>query len=169
MSNPGVLVIDDDPAVREALDETLGREGYTLLFAQDGREGLDRLRDDSPNLVILALRMPGVDGLEFLRRISVKKTDPYSVIVLTAFGDDATIKACYESGVAGLLRKPFNITELRASVYQALRSKAVINQLQSTVSEWRRYSQVFRSLVEVANGAFAWISGRGQFLYANEA
>ena len=67
--NERILVVDDDEGVREAIKLTLEYEGYTCLFARSGQEGLDRAAADSPDLVLLDVKMPGMDGLEVLRRM----------------------------------------------------------------------------------------------------
>ena len=108
MANPSVLIIDDDAAVREAVAEDLMREGYQLHFANNGREGLERVQDVSPTVIILDLRMPVMDGHEFLSRLDIKPSDPYSVVVLTAYGDADSVKSAYDAGVSTFLKKPFN-------------------------------------------------------------
>lgn len=87
MAEPSVLVIDDDAAVRDAVAEDLKREGYELHFANNGREGLERVQDITPTVIILDLRMPVMGGHEFLSHLDLKPSDPYSVVVLTAYGD----------------------------------------------------------------------------------
>ena len=69
MSTPSVLVIDDEDAVREAVAEALKREGYDLVFAGNGQDGLSRIQERTPTVIILDLRMPVMDGLEFLSKI----------------------------------------------------------------------------------------------------
>jgi len=70
MTQPRVLVIDDDAAVREAVAEDLKREGYDLHFATNGVEGLQRLQEIDPTVIILDLRMPVMDGQEFLTQFA---------------------------------------------------------------------------------------------------
>ena len=113
MPNPSVPVIDDEPAVRAAVAEDLRREPYELVFAENGKEGLAMVEDSTPIVIILDLGMPVMDGLEFLERIALQPTDPYSVIVLTGHGSAKDIKLCYEAGVSIFLKKPFNLFEVR--------------------------------------------------------
>lgn len=133
MSTPSVLVIDDEDAVREAVAEDLKREGYDLVFAGNGQDGLSRLQERTPTVIILDLRMPVMDGLEFLSNIRLKPTDPYSVIVLTGHGNADAVKECYEAGVTVFLKKPFNLYEVRGVVRNAIAMKQLTNHLDDLV------------------------------------
>ncbi len=129
MSKPGVLIVEDEATVRTVVVEGLKREGYDFLHAVNGEEGLAMARDHLPTVIILDLRMPVIDGLEFLARVSLKPSDPYSVIVLTGHGDDSAVKVCYDAGVINFLRKPFNLHELRGAVRNAMALKQLTNEL----------------------------------------
>lgn len=133
MPNPRVLVIDDEEAVREAVAEDLKREGYDMAFAPNGQEGLSLVREQTPTVIILDLRMPVMDGLEFLSSIQLKPTDPYSVIVLTGHGNAEAVKQCYEAGVTIFLKKPFNLYEVRGVVRNAIAIKELTNHLDDLV------------------------------------
>lgn len=129
MSKPSVLIIDDEHTMRSVVVEGLKREGYDFLHAVNGEEGLALVRDHLPTVIILDLRMPVMDGLEFLARVSLKPSDPYSVIVLTGHGDDSAVKVCYDAGVINFLTKPFNLYELRGAVRNAMALKQLTNEL----------------------------------------
>ncbi|PKB78133.1 MAG: hypothetical protein BZY88_19865 [SAR202 cluster bacterium Io17-Chloro-G9] len=133
MSTPSVLVIDDEDAVREAVAEDLKREGYDLVFAGNGLDGLSRLQERTPTVIILDLRMPVMGGLEFLAKIKLKPTDPYSVIVLTGHGNADAVKECYDAGVTIFLKKPFNLYEVRGVVRNAIAMKQLTNHLDDMV------------------------------------
>ena len=135
MTQPSVLVIDDDAAVREAVAEDLKREGYDLHFATDGMEGLKRLQEIDPTVIILDLRMPVMDGQEFLTQLRLKPSDPYSVVVLTAYGDADAVKSCYDAGVSTFLKKPFNLFEIRGVVKNAIAIKQLSTHLEELVEE----------------------------------
>ena len=135
MANPSVLVIDDDAAVREAVAEDLKREGYQLHFANNGREGLERVQEVSPTVIILDLRMPVMDGHEFLSHLDLKPSDPYSVVVLTAYGDADSVKSAYDAGVSTFLKKPFNLFEVRGVVRNAIAIKQLSTHLDEMVQE----------------------------------
>lgn len=133
MSKPRVLIIDDEPKVREVVVESLKREGYDFLHAENGEEGLTLARNHLPTVIILDLRMPVMDGLEFLARVSLEPSDPYSVIVLSGHGDDSAVKGCYDAGVINFLRKPFKLHEMRGAVRNAVALKQFTNDLRHRV------------------------------------
>ena len=113
--------------------EDLKREGYELTFAGNGQDGLSRLQEQTPTVIILDLRMPIMGGLEFLASIKLKPTDPYSVIVLTGHGNAEAVKQCYEAGVTIFLKKPFNLYEVRGVVRNAIAMKQLTNHLDDMV------------------------------------
>lgn len=147
MTRPSVLIIDDELAVREAVAEDLRRENYDLLFANNGAEGLQLSRETQPTAIILDLRMPVMDGLEFLSRIDVQPADPYAVVVLTGHGDSTAMKQCYDAGVSIFLKKPFNIYEVRGAVKNAVTVKLLTNHLDDLVKE--RTAEVDQRMREV--------------------
>lgn len=123
MTNPSVLIIDDDFAVREAIGAGLRLEGYDLLFAENGAEALEVLKESTPRVVILDLKMPVMDGLEFLSNLRLNPSDAFSVVVLTANMDDESAEACYQAGVSALVKKPFGLNELRGAVQTAITNR----------------------------------------------
>ena len=135
MTNPIVLIIDDEPAVREVVAEGLKREGYDFLHAENGKEGLALAQQHLPTVIILDLRMPVMDGLEFLAKVSLKPSDLHSVIVLTGHGNDNAVKECYDAGVSNFLRKPFKLHEIRGAVKNAMALKQFTNHLDNLVGE----------------------------------
>ena len=135
MLGANVLVIDDDPAAREAVAEDLKREGFDLFFAENSQEGLRLIQEVAPTVIILDLRMPVMDGREFLDNINLRPSDRYSVIVLTGHGDSMAVKACYETGVSSFIKKPFNLFEIRGVVKNAIAAKQLTTQLDEMVQE----------------------------------
>ncbi len=138
MSQATVLVIDDEEAIREAVAEDLKREGYRLVFAENGSQGLERLAESAPTVIILDLRMPVMDGFEFLKAIDHRPESPFLVVVLTGHGDADAIKTCYDSGVSNFIKKPFNLYEIRGVVKNAVAVKQLTNQLDELVKERTR-------------------------------
>lgn len=135
MTQATVLVIDDEEAIREAVAEDLKREGYRLVFAENDNQGLERSEDSAPTVIILDLRMPVMDGFEFLKAINLRPERPYLVVVLTGHGDADAIKICYDSGVSTFIKKPFNLYEIRGVVKNAVAVKQLTNQLYELVKE----------------------------------
>lgn len=119
---PALLVIDDDPRLRDLLAEYLGGRGHQVETAPDGDAGLQRALAGGDDLVVLDLMMPGRDGLSVLRDLRARSAVP--VIVLTARGDDADRIVGLELGADDYLAKPFNPRELLARIDAVLRRSA---------------------------------------------
>jgi len=119
---PGsILVVDDDPINRRLLARTLTAQGHDVVTAEDGREALDVLRAEAPDIVLLDVVMPEMDGVTALERI---KRDPAlrstPVIMVSALEDFASVVRCIELGAEDYLQKPFNPVLLRARVNAGL-------------------------------------------------
>ena len=123
-----VLVIDDEEVVVAAVTKHLKRD-YTVISAGDGKGGLELFIKERPILIILDLRMPEMDGVEFLEKLKPCPEDPYCVIVLTGHGSDEDMERCFDLGVSAFLHKPFNVFELRGIVRNCVALKRVENEL----------------------------------------
>ena len=114
-----VLVVDDDPDILEALSEILEAEGFEVRRARNGQEALDRLSEALPDLVLLDLMMPVMDGREFSRRMRQRDdTRGVQVVVLSADRDVAA--QARDLGAVGHLAKPFELDDLLVMVKKAL-------------------------------------------------
>lgn len=114
-----ILVVDDDPEIRGLLKRGLNYEGYTVDTASDGKEALVKARDQEPDLVILDIMMPGIDGIEVSKRLRQGSDVP--ILMLTAKGTVADRVAGLDSGADDYLVKPFVFDELLARVRALLR------------------------------------------------
>jgi DNA-binding response OmpR family regulator len=114
-----VLVVDDEPIVREVVIRYLEREGYRTLEAEDGEVARRVLARSSPDIVVLDVMLPGADGLELCRWI--RSTSELPVILLTARGDEADRIVGLELGADDYVTKPFSPRELAARVKTVLR------------------------------------------------
>jgi len=126
---PTVLVVDDEPIVRDVVVRYLEREGFTTLQADDGDRARELLERGSPDLVVLDVMLPGTDGLELCRWIRSRSQLP--VILLTARGEEADRIVGLELGADDYVTKPFSPRELIARVRTVLRRSAG----EQTVSE----------------------------------
>jgi DNA-binding response OmpR family regulator len=122
MNATRVLVVDDEPMVREVLSRYLEKEGYTVVLAGDGEQALLAYERDLPDLVLLDLMLPRVDGLEVFRRI--REQAPTPVIMLTALGEETDRVVGLELGADDYVTKPFSPREVVARVRTVLRRGA---------------------------------------------
>jgi two-component system phosphate regulon response regulator PhoB len=116
-----VLIVDDDPELRLLARRALDKDGHSIREATDGAQGLERIADWRPDLVVLDLVMPEMDGLEVLRRLrSEPATKRLPVLVLTAHGDETSTRAGFDLGATDYLTKPFSMPQLAARVRACL-------------------------------------------------
>jgi two-component system OmpR family response regulator len=114
-----VLVVDDDPTVSEVVARYLERDGYAVETVADGRTALDRALAEPPDLVILDLMLPGIDGLEVCRRL--RALAPVPIVILTARGQENDRIVGLDLGADDYVAKPFSTKELVARVRAVLR------------------------------------------------
>jgi two-component system response regulator AtoC len=118
-----VLVVDDEPNLRKILAAQLSRDGYDVLVAEDGEQGLSLLRENHIDLVVTDLKMPKVDGMTLLRE-AVKENPDLPVVMITAHGTVDTAVEALKLGAFDYLTKPFDKDEVRQVVAKALKTKA---------------------------------------------
>ena len=118
-SPPRILVVEDDPTVSEVVTRYLEREGFVVEVAYDGAVALERALADPPELVVLDLMIPSLDGFEVCRRL--RATAPVPVIMLTARGEEADRIVGLELGADDYVSKPFSPRELTARIKAVLR------------------------------------------------
>jgi DNA-binding response OmpR family regulator len=111
--------VDDDPTVADVVGRYLMRDGHTVERVHDGQEALLRIAEQPPDLVILDLMLPGMDGLEVCRRLRAQW--PIPVVMLTALGDEADRLIGFETGADDYVTKPFSPRELAMRVRSVLR------------------------------------------------
>ncbi|NEU30433.1 response regulator [bacterium LRH843] len=107
-----ILVVDDQFGIRVLLCEVLQKEGYQMFDAENGVQALDIVEKEQPNLVLLDMKMPGMDGLEILKRIK-KDNGHITVIMMTAYFELNLICEAMNLGAATHFAKPFDINDIR--------------------------------------------------------
>jgi CheY-like chemotaxis protein len=116
-----IVVADDEEDIVRLVAFVLRRRGYTVLEAQTGEEALDLIRRERPDLAVLDLRMPGMDGLEVMRALAADETvEPLPLIMLSASAQQAEIEAGLSAGVAAYVAKPFTPQHLAGVVADVL-------------------------------------------------
>jgi two-component system, OmpR family, KDP operon response regulator KdpE len=119
-SPPKVLVIDDEPPIRKLLRMGLSAHGYEILEAPSGRVSLELLEQEKPDLVILDLGLPDIQGLDLLRMIR-SRNESVPIVVLSSRGDEAGKVQALDLGADDYVTKPFGMDELLARMRAALR------------------------------------------------
>lgn len=152
-----MLIVEDDPEVRQVLSELFGENGYQGLVAGDGEEGLEVFRSRRPPLVVTDLKMPKLDGVELVRR--VKALDPdAAVVVLTGYGEVETAIETLKMGAADYITKPLNLDELLIAAERALeRRRLTIENREHQETLERRVQEQTQELaraLEATEGAY---------------
>jgi len=120
-----ILVVEDEQLVRQGLEDNLMLEGYSVICCANGNEGLEKFEAEAPDLVIMDLMMPEMDGLELCRRIRSSERPQTPVMMLTAKSSEVDKVVGLELGADDYLTKPFGMRELFARVKALLRRYSV--------------------------------------------
>jgi len=141
-----ILIVEDEPALQETLAYNLKKEGYTVEAVGDGREALDLARKLKPDLIVLDLMLPSLDGFEITRILRKEMTTP--ILMLTARDDEIDRVVGLEVGADDYLTKPFSMRELVARVKAQLRRARLIREeLGSQSTETPQEKLTFGNLV----------------------
>jgi DNA-binding NtrC family response regulator len=119
-SEKSILIIDDDPHVRRLLSEFFGKKHYRLREAGGGEEGLQMASAERPSVVLLDMRMPGMDGMETLRRLLALHPGLGVVIMTGSHRDESSVQEALELGAYGYVLKPFDFLYLELVVTSKL-------------------------------------------------
>lgn len=118
-----ILVVDDERHIVRLVEVNLTRAGYDIVTAYDGIEALEKVKAEKPDMIVLDVMMPRMDGFEVLKRLQADPdTQDIPVIMLTAKAQDADIFRGWSSGVSSYLTKPFNPRELLTFVERIFQS-----------------------------------------------
>lgn len=118
-----ILIVDDQYGIRILLNEVFQKEGYNTYQAANGVQALEIVEKNSPNLVLLDMKIPGMDGIEILKRMKVIDKD-IRVIIMTAYGELDMIQEAKDLGALTHFAKPFDIDEIRGAVRKYLPIKS---------------------------------------------
>jgi two-component system, response regulator, stage 0 sporulation protein F len=119
-----VLIVDDQYGIRILLNEVLQKEGYDTYQAANGLQALEIVQENVPDLILLDMKIPGMDGIEILKRVKALYPD-MKVIIMTAYGELDMIQEAMDLGAITHFAKPFDIVDIREAVkkYLALPSQ----------------------------------------------
>lgn len=155
-----ILIVDDDSGARAALEGVLLGQGYRLAFASDGSSALAQAAELTPDLILLDVMMPGMDGFDVCRRLRADaRLSTAPIILITALDDRASRVQGIEAGADDFVSKPFDRVELRARVRTVTR----LNRYRRLLAERARFEWV----VEQADEGYLMLDACGVVLYAN--
>jgi DNA-binding NtrC family response regulator len=129
-----ILIIDDDPLIRKTLSSYLSKRNFEVFVAEDGEQGFQKFEESSPDIVILDIRLPDIDGLEELRHIKARNKNA-CVIIMTAYDDMKTTVEAIKSGAYEYLVKPLDFVELDLTVDKAFQMQHLEDKLSYLVEE----------------------------------
>ena len=129
-----ILIIEDDPLVRKTLASQLAKKGFDITVAETGEAGVRTFAESSPDLVLLDVRLPDIDGLEVLRRIKERNRRAV-ILVMTAFDDMKTTVEAVKLGAFEYLVKPLNTTELDLTIDKAFQVRSLEERVSYLVEE----------------------------------
>ncbi len=156
-----ILIVDDTETGREILDALLQSPAYQLVFASNGPEALEKAAAYSPDLILLDVMMPGMDGFEVCRRLRANpRLAEIPIILVTALDDRQSRLQGIEAGADDFVTKPFDHAELRARVRTITR----LNRYRRLLDERARFEWV----VEQADDGYILLGPKNEMLYANE-
>jgi DNA-binding response OmpR family regulator len=121
-NNSTILIVDDQPSARKVLQGLLAKQGYTLAFAESGQEALSKAIEVVPDLILLDVMMPDMDGFEVCKRLRADQAlAEVPVVMVTALDDQDSRLMGLEAGADDFISKPFNHVELQARVQSITR------------------------------------------------
>jgi putative two-component system response regulator len=160
-----ILVVDDDPAVSDILSRFLSREGYNVTTARSGREALERVGERHPDLILLDVMMPEMDGFTVCQRLKDnRQTALIPITMLTGSDDYENRRRGIEAGADDFLSKPFEQNMLRARIRSQLRLKRLVDQLEDTETVIFTLAQVVEAKDAYTEGHLRRLRSYGQRL-----
>ena len=168
-----ILLIDDETDVRNSLSKFIKKLGHTVSCAKNGDDGIRKFNHENVDLVITDIRMPGMDGIELLRRIKQVQRSPAIVIVITGHGDMENAIKALKYGAYDYLQKPIDVRELAITIersieYAALRRK--YSKLKDTFSkQLAKKTEALKGTAEQFREAFLQEVGLGDMQVHSDA
>src|SRR3954469_1964112 len=120
-----ILIVDDQYGIRILLNEVLQKEGYDTYQAANGLQALEIVQENVPDLILLDMKIPGMDGIEILKRVKALYPD-MKVIIMTAYGELDMIQEAMDLGAITHFAKPFDIDDIRKAVAKHLKTSSSV-------------------------------------------
>lgn len=117
-----ILIVDDQKGVRRLLEELFKKDGWEVQLAADGKEAIQRADEFLPDIILMDMKMPNMNGLE-ASRIILNNISDLDIIMMTAYGEMDVVKEALDAGVKKCITKPFDIINLRDTVNQMAAGK----------------------------------------------
>jgi two-component system sensor histidine kinase/response regulator len=157
MNTPSILVVDDEPNNFDVIETFLNEQDYILHYAAGGQEALDSLNIFLPDVILLDVMMPGLDGIEVCRRIkAMPQWHPVPIIMVTALTSKEDLARCIEAGADDFISKPVNSLELRARVKSMLRIKQQYDRINTLYSLQENTIDVLQNNLDELCGNLAY-------------
>ena len=121
MKKSKILIIDDEVEICSLLKEYFEEDGHTVSCSHDGLEGVEKVKSFDPAIILLDMRMPGIDGSEALKKI--KELTPSPVLCVSAVIDNKVVEECLQNGAYAYVFKPINLEDLSATIESVLKAK----------------------------------------------
>ncbi len=169
---PLILVADDDLTIQEVLQAKLEKSGYRVVLAADGPATLGLVESQRPSLLVLDIKMPGLDGYEICRRLRAQEsTSALPILMLTAYGGLDYVLKGLNAGADDYVTKPFHPEEVLLRIRSLLRVRQIEKELRDKETDLARaeiLGQVWVTLAHHINNSLAIIEGRAQALKSND-
>lgn len=144
MSETRILVVDDEYLIRWTLQQNLEKEGYEVILAETGEDALERVREEAPDLALLDIKLPGIDGYEVLEK-ALKIDEGIIPIMITAFDEVEKVVKAMRLGAFDYITKPFDFSKVYLSIQKALEAsqlKREVKQLRREKKNWFGFDNI---------------------------
>lgn len=154
MKRPSILVIDDEPNNFDVIETLLSNQDYLLHYANSGHDALAKLDSYTPDLILLDVMMPDMDGVEVCQRIKgIPRWQPIPIIMVTALTAKEDLARCLNSGADDFISKPINRLEMESRIHSMLRIKQQYDKLQAFTKLQRDTINMLGSSLEELRGS----------------
>lgn len=117
-----LLIVEDDALIRKTVEMKFLKEGFEVVVAVDGKDGIEKFDTNNPDIVITDIMLPYISGLEIVRAIKSRKDKSIPVIVFSTMGQEAMVEEAYRLGADEFVKKPFSLAELAIRVKRLTKS-----------------------------------------------